>query len=282
MFLLDMLNNKLKKPSAEQALPGRQDPIETADRHFVLDHPIHEPFPENSETALFGLGCFWGAERIFWELPGVIVTAVGYASGVTPNPTYQEVCTGLTGHNEVVLVVFDPARTSYDELLRVFWESHDPTQGMRQGNDIGTQYRSGILCVLRYATPDSGGLVGNICRSAGACRTRFANHDGNPRRSAILLCGSLSPAISGEESKRLLRSRRDRRHLPGFTPERVILKRSGSRMRISIPVSGPGGRYRNLRGGNASPGCISVFDRLACQDRSGRRCRYFNLWCGKG
>ncbi|MXU65305.1 peptide-methionine (S)-S-oxide reductase MsrA [Oceanomicrobium pacificus] len=131
-------------PSAEQALPGRPDPIPTAETHFVNGRPLKGPFPEGLEVALFGMGCFWGVERIFWQLDGVWMTAVGYAAGVTPNPTYKEVCTGQTGHNEVVLVHYDPAKIGYDELLRHFWEGHDPTQGMRQGNDRGTQYRSGI------------------------------------------------------------------------------------------------------------------------------------------
>ena len=131
-------------PSAAEALPGRSTPMRVAGRHFVLGRPIAPPFPEGSELALFGLGCFWGAERKFWEGPGVVTTAVGYAGGPTPNPTYEEVCSGRTGHNEVVRVVFDPMATSFAALLAVFWESHDPTQGMRQGNDIGTQYRSGI------------------------------------------------------------------------------------------------------------------------------------------
>ncbi len=135
---------KADLPAAEDALPGRSERMPVAPRHYVNGQPLSEPFPEGLERAVFGLGCFWGAERIFWQLPGVYSTAVGYAAGMTPNPTYHEVCSGRTGHNEVVLVVFDPAQTSYAELLRAFWEGHDPTQGMRQGNDVGTQYRSGI------------------------------------------------------------------------------------------------------------------------------------------
>ncbi len=134
----------IEMPTPETALPGRPEPIPTAERHFVSGAPLKGPYPEGSERALFGMGCFWGAERLFWQLEGVVVTAVGYAGGYTPNPTYQEVCSGQTGHNEVVLVVFNPARIAYDELLTVFWQGHDPTQYMRQGNDIGTQYRSGI------------------------------------------------------------------------------------------------------------------------------------------
>jgi peptide-methionine (S)-S-oxide reductase len=145
MNILDILGGgKLGMPTAESALPGRGDALPTAEEHFVNHHPLKGPYPPGFETAVFGLGCFWGAERAFWKIPGVYVTAVGYAGGYTPNPTYREVCTGRTGHNEVVLVVYDPAKITYAALVKAFFEAHDPTQGMRQGNDIGTQYRSGI------------------------------------------------------------------------------------------------------------------------------------------
>lgn len=135
---------KLLMPSPEQALPGRTSPLRVAAQHLVLGAPLQPPFPQGLEQIVFGLGCFWGAERRFWQEAGVFTTAVGYTAGITPNPLYEEVCSGLTGHNEVVLVVFNPAQTSLEKLLKVFWESHNPTQGMRQGNDRGTQYRSGI------------------------------------------------------------------------------------------------------------------------------------------
>jgi peptide-methionine (S)-S-oxide reductase len=141
MFLL---GSKTKMVAPEDALPGRPDAIPTADTHFVLGTPLKPPFPEGLETLVVGMGCFWGAERVFWQAPGVYTTAVGYAGGYTPNPTYEEVCSGRTGHTEVVLVAFDPAQTSREEILKLFWENHDPTQGMRQGNDVGTQYRSAV------------------------------------------------------------------------------------------------------------------------------------------
>ena len=142
--------HKSRMPAEAEALPGREAAMPVPARHAVLDAPLAPPFPDGLEQAVFGMGCFWGAERKFWETEGVYTTAVGYAGGFTPNPTYEEVCSGQTGHTEVVLVVFDPARTSYEQMLRVFWENHDPTQGMRQGNDVGTQYRSAI-----YLTDES-------------------------------------------------------------------------------------------------------------------------------
>jgi peptide-methionine (S)-S-oxide reductase len=145
-----LTKHKTAMPDPADALPGRDEPMPVPARHFVLDAPLRGPFPTDTEQAIFGLGCFWGAERVFWQTqPGVFTTAVGYAGGFTPNPTYEEVCSARTGHNEVVLVVFRPAEISYEQLLARFWESHDPTQGMRQGNDVGTQYRSGI-----YTTSD--------------------------------------------------------------------------------------------------------------------------------
>ncbi|MEZ4299586.1 MAG: peptide-methionine (S)-S-oxide reductase MsrA [Polyangiaceae bacterium] len=139
-----LASKKTKLPTPEEALPGRAEKMPVPAKHFVLGTPLEPPFPDGIELAMFGMGCFWGAEKKHWQTKGVYSTAVGYAAGVTPNPTYHEVCTGQTGHNEVVLVAFDPKLVSYESILRVFWENHDPTQGMRQGNDVGTQYRSGI------------------------------------------------------------------------------------------------------------------------------------------
>ena len=157
-----MFRSKLAIPTVDEAIPGRETKMPVPARHDVLGTPLEGPFPDHLQTAVFGLGCFWGAERKFWQLPGVYTTAVGYAGGYTKHPTYQEVCSGRTGHTEVVLVVFDPAVVSYDDLLKVFWENHDPTQGMRQGNDVGTQYRSAI-----YVTSDE------QRRAAEASRDRY-------------------------------------------------------------------------------------------------------------
>lgn len=150
MFFRTVPEHKMRLPTAEEALPGRAEPLVTSEIHAVLGTRIQPPFPGGLQQLVVGMGCFWGAERLFWQLEGVYSTAVGYSAGLTPNPTYEEVCSGLTGHNEVVLVVFDPERLPLEELLRVFWENHDPTSGMRQGNDLGTQYRSGIYTFDLY------------------------------------------------------------------------------------------------------------------------------------
>jgi peptide-methionine (S)-S-oxide reductase len=161
---------KLEMPTAAEALPGRATALQVPETHFVNGHHLLPPYPAGLQLAHFGLGCFWGAEKAFWSLPGVYSTAVGYAGGLTPNPTYEEVCTGFTGHNEVVRVVFDPDQVDYDALLKVFWESHDPTQGMRQGGDVGTQYRSGIYVAdeaQRRAAEASRAAYARLLRAAG-------------------------------------------------------------------------------------------------------------------
>jgi peptide-methionine (S)-S-oxide reductase len=161
---------KSRMPSPAEALPGRTTPIRVNDTHFVNGHRITPPFPAGLEQAMFAMGCFWGAERKFWQTPGVYSTAAGYAAGITQNPTYEEVCSGMTGHAEVVLVVYDPTQISYDQLLQVFWESHDPTQGMRQGNDVGTQYRSGIYTFTpeqKAAADISRGMYQERLKAAG-------------------------------------------------------------------------------------------------------------------
>ena len=173
---------KLALPRPDEALPGRAERMRVAARHVVTGAPLEPPFPAGMERAVFGMGCFWGAERMMWEAPGVQVTAVGYAGGVTPNPTYAEVCSGRTGHAEVVLVVFDPARGGYERLLRLFWEGHDPTQGMRQGNDVGTQYRSAICCAT-----DAQRQVAEASRDAYA--QALADADCEPITTEILLAG---------------------------------------------------------------------------------------------
>jgi peptide-methionine (S)-S-oxide reductase len=157
--MLNLKRKKLEMPSPQDALPGRKEEMAVPAQHFVLKTPLKPPFPQGLEEAVFGLGCFWGAERKFWQQKGVYSTSVGYAAGMTPNPTYEEVCSGQTGHNEVVRVIFDPAVISFEDLLKVFWENHNPTQGMRQGNDLGTQYRSGI-----YVTSDTQRQAANMSR----------------------------------------------------------------------------------------------------------------------
>jgi peptide-methionine (S)-S-oxide reductase len=170
-MLFDLLKKKSAMPEPGAALPGRADAVPTAEAHFVSGRALKGPYPAGLERAVFGMGCFWGVERMFWKLPGVWVTAAGYAGGETPNPTYREVCSGLTGHNEVVLVVYDPAEVSYETLLKQFWEGHDPTQGMRQGNDVGTQYRSGIYVF----SPEQRGAA-EASREAYQARLTAAGH----------------------------------------------------------------------------------------------------------
>ena len=203
----------LSIPSPDQALPGRSQAIPTAQTHFVNGAPLKGPYPEGAEKALFGLGCFWGAERKFWQVPGVIVTAVGYAGGPTPNPTYEEVCSGLTGHNEAVFVVYDPKQVSYEQLLKLFFESHDPTQGMRQGNDVGTQYRSGIYYYSDAQRREARGRQGRLRGGADGARDRRYHHR-DPAGAGILFRRGLPPAISRQEPAGLLRARRHRRVVP--------------------------------------------------------------------
>lgn len=164
-------HKKLDLPTADEALPGRETTMPVTERHAVFGTSLTGPWPADAQVAVFGMGCFWGAERLFWRLPGVISTSVGYAGGITPNPTYEEVCSGLTGHAEVVQVVYDPARISYNQLLKVFWENHDPTQGMRQAADVGTQYRSAI-----YTTSDEQLAQARASRDAFAPVVRQAGH----------------------------------------------------------------------------------------------------------
>ena len=175
-------SKKLEVPTADEALAGRDTPMPVPAEHFVNGHPLTPPYPDGTETMIVGMGCFWGAERAFWSLPGVWVTAVGYAGGMTPNPTYEEVCSGRTGHTEAVLVVFDPDQIGYEALLKVFWEHHDPTQGMRQGNDVGTQYRSAI-----YTTSDAQREAAE--RSAAAYAERLAASSYGPVTTEIADAG---------------------------------------------------------------------------------------------
>ena len=227
MNILDLFARKTAMPTAETALPGRAEAIPTAEKHFVNGRPLKGPYPDDMRTAVFGLGCFWGAEKAFWKIPGVYVTAVGYAGGQTPNPTYQEVCSGRTGHNEVVLVVYDPKAVSYEQLLKAFFEAHDPTQGMRQGNDIGTQYRSGIYVAdegQRKAAEAAREMYGKALKAQGYP----ADHHRDRRRAALLLRRGLPPAVSRQESGRLLRFRRDR----GFLSDR-----NRRRSRLSIAAA---------------------------------------------
>ncbi len=215
-------------PAPENTLPGRPGAMPITEHHVVLGTPLEPPFPEGIETAIFGMGCFWGAERLFWQLPGVYTTAVGYAGGTTPNPSYEETCSGRTGHTEAVLVAYDPARISYDDLLRTFWEGHDPTQGMRQGNDVGSQYRS----ALYWTTPaqQEAALASKARYSIALAQSGYGMITTELAEAGpVLLRRDLPPAVPGPEPARLLRDRRYRGRLPD---------RHG-RFRLTRPASGP-------------------------------------------
>ena len=246
-----------------------------ADRHAVLGTPMQPPFPDGFEQLVVGMGCFWGAERVFWQAEGVYTTAVGYAGGYTPNPTYEEVCSGSTGHAEVVLVVFDPAKTSYEQMLALFWENHNPTQGMRQGNDRGTQYRSAIYwdterhheLARPHATPTT-----NCCRPGLP-----GDHHRDRRGGSVLLRRGLPPAVPGQEPAGLLRPRRHRRQLPrrprhsrpgrdrrpgdgrsGLDPNRVAARPSAGRRKVAIFQVDPPVRTQWAAGGPAVSVVVAV------------------------
>ena len=210
-----MFKKKPEMPTAAEALPGRSSPIPTARDHFIFHRPLAGPYPDGYETAMFGLGCFWGAERKFWELgEGIYVTAVGYAGGHTPNPTYEEVCSGRTGHNEVVFVVYDPKKISYETLLKTFWESHDPTQGMQQGNDVGTQYRSGIYAFDARAAQGRRGLQGDVRAGAQGHGAIDAITTEIVDAPPFYFAEAYHQQYLAKNPGRLLRPRRDRCELP--------------------------------------------------------------------
>ena len=221
--LVDMFlfTKKAEMVTPEDALPGRETPMQVPERHEVLGTPLQPPFPEGMEQLVVGMGCFWGAERVFWQADGVYTTAVGYAGGYTPNPTYEEVCSGRTGHTEAVLVVFDPAVLSLDGVLRLFWEGHDPTQGQRQGNDVGHAVPLGGLLGERRAAGGCRVLARDVPGGAHARRLR-RDHDGDRGSGAVLLRGAVPPAVPREEPERLLRSRRHRRLLSGRAARVVV------------------------------------------------------------
>ncbi len=228
-MFLNRMASKLSLPTIDEALPGRTAEMPVAPRHAVLDAPLKPPFGDGVRTAVFGLGCFWGAEKKFWETPGVVSTAVGYAGGVTPNPTYEETCSGRTGHTEAVLVAYDPAKVSYEELLRVFWESHDPTQGMRQGNDVGTQYRSAIYWDGDDQR-DAALASREVYQQALTAARQGRDHDRDRRGRPVLLRRGRPPAVPAQGAARLLRARRHGRLVPGR-------RRRGRRRRGGLSTS---------------------------------------------
>ena len=264
--MFSWMTREARMPTAEEALPGRATRISITDPHHVLGTKLEEPFPPGHERAVFGMGCFWGAERKFWQAEGVHVTAVGYAAGHTPNPTYQEVCSGSTGHNEVVLVVFDPAVTSFETMLRIFWENHDPTQGMRQGNDVGTQYRSGIYVFDEQqrsaAEASRASYQEELSRAGyGSITTEILDAPDfyHRRRRRLLLRRAVPPAVSFEESGRLLRIGWNGCRLPGGPDPELIFER------IIVPV----------RAGHnsGSSGSLFWFERITAPDRHQRSSR---------
>ena len=238
--MLSFLSAKTRPVSSAEALPGRAQPIATAREHFVNHRKLAPPYPAGIETAVFGMGCFWGAERKFWQAgEGVWVTAVGYAGGFTPNPTYEETCSGRTGHAEVVLVAYDPAKIAYEALLKLFWENHDPTQGMRQGADVGTQYRSAIYCDDARAGRGGAPFGRDVRRGAEGQGPR-RDHHRDRRSGAVLFRRGLPPAISGQESRRLLRPRRHRRLLPDRAGRRNGVERAVALRAPTGPERGSG------------------------------------------
>ena len=240
--------HKVSMIAKDEALPGRTTTMPVPEKHFVSGARLTPPFPEGMELALFGMGCFWGEERVFWQAPGVYSTSVGYAGGFTPNPTYEEVCSGMTGHTEVVRVVFDSKVVSYESLLRLFWEGHDPTQGMRQGNDVGTQYR-------RRPAHDRPRVERRL--SAGAEQGRLQDHhDGDPSRARVLLRRGLPPAIPREEPVGLLRQWRhgselSRRPRDGLRPSDAGTAMAGRRGGGVAPHRVSPRRVRRARRGDA-------------------------------
>ena len=256
MSFMTMLTKKFSLPGKDEALPGRDAAIMPVEPHFVNGKSMTGPYPEGMKTVLVGMGCFWGAERLFWQLPGVYVTAVGYAGGYTANPTYHETCTGRTGHTEAVLVVYDPAVIGLEEVLKVFWENHDPTQGMRQGNDTGTQYRSAVYVgsaedlELALKTRDA-------YQTAPFERWRIrVDHHRDPRTGYLLFRRGLSSAVSGKEPGWLLRHWRHRR----FLPDR---DRSAGLIRTKTHMACGG----LIAAGRALRQSIRKFDREACRLR---------------
>ena len=255
-----LFRKNVELPTAESALPGRDTAMPVVAPHLVLGTPIVPPFPDGFERVVVGMGCFWGAERLFWQAPGVYTTAVGYAGGFTPNPTYEETCSGRTGHTEVVLAVFDPAKTSYEEMLAIFWEGHDPTQGMRQGNDVGSVYRSAIYWHDERQRDAALATRDMFQAELGEGGLR-ADHHRDRRGGAVLLRRGLPPAVPRGEPERLLRARRHRRLVPDRHGRRACIARYGSAtpiVRCSSPSIDAGELLRRPDGDERDRGSRSA------------------------